>query len=89
MNYVGIGAATILLSGEPTRVLDQNVRGLALQRFLDVPYMVWAALGILLVAYVIQRFTRLGRYIFAIGGGEDLATLSGVPVNRYQSKRLN
>src|SRR5690606_13361936 len=26
MNYVGVGAATVLLSGEPIRVLDPNIR---------------------------------------------------------------
>ena len=45
MGFVGVGAATVLLSGEPVRVLDENIRGLALNRFLDVPYMVWVGLS--------------------------------------------
>ena len=45
MNYVGVGAATVLLSGEPIRVLDPNIRGLALNRYLNVPYMVGGAGG--------------------------------------------
>ncbi len=84
MGFVGVGAATVLLSGEPVRVLDQNIRALALERFLDVPYMVWLAVLILIIAYVIQRYTRLGRYIYGIGGGEDILALSGVPVGRYK-----
>jgi ribose transport system permease protein len=85
MGFVGVGAATVLLSGEPVRVLDENIRGLALNReVLDVPYMVWAGLIALAIAYAIQRYTRLGRYIYSIGGGEDLLALSGVPVGRYK-----
>jgi ribose transport system permease protein len=84
MGFVGVGAATVLLSGEPVRVLDANIRGLALNRFLDVPYMVWVGLVALAIAYGIQRFTRLGRYVYSIGGGEDLLALSGVPVGRYK-----
>ncbi|NLF75147.1 MAG: ABC transporter permease [Chloroflexi bacterium] len=82
MNYVGVGAATVLLSGEPIRVLDPNIRGLALNRYLNVPYMVWVALVVLLLAYGIQRYTRLGRYVYGIGAGEDLMKLSGIPIGR-------
>lgn len=84
MNFVGVGLATVILSGEPVRVEDQNIRGLALNRFLDVPLMVWVALMILVLAYIIQRYTRLGRYLYSIGGGEDILALSGVNVGRYK-----
>ena len=47
-----------------------------------MPLAVWLALAALAVAWVIQNHTRLGRYIYAIGGGEDLAALSGVAVAR-------
>ena len=33
---------------------------------------------------MIERQTRIGRYIYAIGGGEDLAALSGIPVKRVK-----
>jgi len=32
----------------------------------------------------LERFTRFGRYIFAIGGAEDRAKLAGVPIDRYK-----
>ncbi|MBK8025826.1 MAG: ABC transporter permease [Chloroflexi bacterium] len=84
MSFVGVGAATVLLSGEPVRVLDPSIRALALERFLDIPYMVWIAVLVLIIAYIIQRYTRLGRYAYGIGGGEDLLALSGIPVGRYK-----
>jgi ribose transport system permease protein len=84
MWFIGVGLATVLIGGIAVRVLDTGVRALALERFLDLPYAVWVALFALLVAYVIQRYTRIGRYMYAIGGGEDLAGLSGIPVNRYK-----
>jgi len=84
MNFVGVGVATVLIGGVAVRINDQNIRALALERYYDLPYSVWVALGALLIAYVIQRFTKIGRYAYAIGGGEDLAALSGVPVSRYK-----
>ena len=45
---------------------------------------VWLALVCLAIACVIQNYTRLGRYIYALGGGEDLAALSGIPAARVR-----
>jgi ribose transport system permease protein len=33
---------------------------------------------------LLARKTRFGRYVYAIGGGEKVAALSGVPVRRYK-----
>ncbi len=82
--FAGVGLATILLGGGTVRVTDPAVRGLALTRWLGFPLMVWIALLALGIAWVIQNYTRTGRYIYAIGGGEDLAALSGVPVARVK-----
>jgi ribose transport system permease protein len=82
MWFVGVGVANAILGGVTIRVMDRGIRALALERWLDVPLAVWVALAALGVAYVIQNHTRLGRYIYAIGGGEDLAALSGIDVRR-------
>ena len=38
----------------------------------------------MLVGYLIQRYSRLGRYAFAIGGAEEVLALSGVKVAPYK-----
>ena len=80
MWFVGVGTANAILGGIAVRINDPMIRGLALDRFLGVAWGVWVALLALLIAWVIQDFTRLGRYIYALGGGEELAVLSGIPV---------
>ena len=52
--------------------------------FLGFPWGVWLALFCLAVALVIQNYTRLGRYIYALGGGEELAALSGISTARVR-----
>jgi ribose transport system permease protein len=84
MWFVGAGIANALLGGISVRILDTAIRALALERFLGLPFGVWLALLALLVAYVIQNHTRLGRHMYAIGGGEDLAALSGVAVRKVR-----
>jgi len=80
--FIGLGTATILLGGGSVRILDPGIRGLALTRLAGIPLSVWIALAALGVAWVIQNHTRFGRHVYAIGGGEDLAALSGVPIRR-------
>ena len=84
MWFVGIGTANAILGGITVRITDKTIRGFALDRYLTIPLAVWIALLAFVVAYVIQRYTRIGRYMYAIGGGEDLASLSGINVARVR-----
>jgi ribose transport system permease protein len=80
--FVGLGIGTVILGGSAVRVLDPAIRGLAFHRIGTVPMAVWIAAATFLLALLIERRTRFGRYVYAIGGGEDIAKLSGVPVGR-------
>ena len=78
--FIGVGTANALLGGLAVRITDPLIRGLAIERALGLPWGVWLALAAFLVAWAIQDHTRFGRYVYALGGGEDLAALSGIPV---------
>ena len=82
--FIGVGVANALLGGMAIRINEPWIRGLAIERFLGFPWGVWLALACLAVALVIQNYTRLGRYIYALGGGEELAALSGISVARVR-----
>ena len=51
---------------------------------LEIPIITIWAIGIVLITMFVARKTRFGRYMYAIGGGETAAQLSGVPVRRYK-----
>lgn len=82
--FICVGVANALLGGMAIRINEPWIRGLAIERFLGFPWGVWLALACLAVALVIQNYTRLGRYIYALGGGEELAALSGISVARVR-----
>jgi ribose transport system permease protein len=84
MWFVGVGIGNAILGGIQVRVNDELIRALALERLFGFKYQVWVALLALAGAFVIERYTRFGRYIYAIGGGEDLADLSGIKVRRIR-----
>ncbi len=50
-------------------------------RILGIPVPILIMLFVMLIAMVLVKRTRFGRYIYAIGGNENAATASGVNVN--------
>jgi erythritol transport system permease protein len=50
--------------------------------FLGVNYSIWLMIIITLVAHIITKRTPFGRHVYAIGGNERAAELSGVRVSR-------
>lgn len=86
VGFVASGIGTAWLSGNTIRVSDTALRSIAITRYLGLPLSVWIA-GLTLtlaLAWFIYRHTLLGRHTLAIGGGEDLARLSGVRVARVR-----
>jgi ribose transport system permease protein len=82
--FIGLGIAAVVLGGGTVRILDPQIRGLALARFLGLPWLIWVAVGALISAWVIQNYTRLGRHMYAVGGDENLAALSGIRIRRVK-----
>jgi ribose transport system permease protein len=54
------------------------------QRIGPVPILVILFAALLLLTFFILRRTPFGRYIYAVGGNEQVARLSGIPVNRVK-----
>ncbi|SEJ30813.1 monosaccharide ABC transporter membrane protein, CUT2 family [Dyadobacter koreensis] len=51
---------------------------------LGIPVPVWISGTIVLIAVLITNKTRLGRYIYAIGGNESASKLSGINVSKVK-----
>ena len=79
------GIAMLLSGGQPPLIRDGKLRAFGLGQTLGAPNVAIVALVCLILAYILQTYTRFGRYSFVIGGGEDLARLSRIPVDRYKT----
>ncbi|HEY5206083.1 MAG TPA: ABC transporter permease [Roseiarcus sp.] len=53
-------------------------------RLLGLPVVIWILVAVALAAAYLARFTPLGRHIFAVGGNERAAALSGIRVTRVK-----
>ncbi len=51
---------------------------------LSVPNIILIGLGMLAAGFYVQRYTRFGRYSYAIGAGEQAALAAGIHVDRQK-----
>jgi erythritol transport system permease protein len=49
-----------------------------------IPLVVWLAIIIAAAAAYVSKKTPMGRYVYAVGGNEDAAVLSGIRVNKIK-----
>ncbi len=49
------------------------------------PYIIVIMLVIVVVVHIFLNFTKHGRYLYVVGGNQEAARLSGIPVDRYRT----
>ncbi len=85
MLTIARGLTLIYTKGYPISGFDAEFRLIGGGYLLGIPIPIIIFLGIVLLAYIILTQTRLGRYIYAIGGNEETVKLSGVNANFFKS----
>ncbi|RVT84336.1 ABC transporter permease [Rhodobacteraceae bacterium CCMM004] len=78
------GVVLLYTGGAPVSITDRDFLGFYTGRTLGVPNTVLIALSATVVAAAILNQTVFGREVRAIGGGERVALLSGINVNRVK-----
>lgn len=78
------GLARYLADGQPVTLPYQGAGSIFTGNALGFPAIVTWSLGTLVIAILVFRYTRVGRHIYAIGGNEKTARLSGVAVRRVK-----
>lgn len=82
------GATLVYTNGSPVNLgFDGNADLLGwfgIGRPLGIPTPIWLMAGVFLLAWYMLHHTRLGRYIYALGGNEAATRLSGINVTRVK-----
>lgn len=84
MLTIARGLTMLWTKGFPISGLGERFSFLGTGWFLGIPLPVWISGLIVLVAIIITNKTRVGRYIYAIGGNESASKLSGININRIK-----
>lgn len=84
MLSVARGLTMLWTGGFPINNLGDEFGYMGTGRLLGIPMPVWIAGSLVVVFVVVMKRTRFGRQVYAVGGNERAATLSGLNVNRIK-----
>jgi ribose transport system permease protein len=76
------GLAFLITKGSPIFSVSPDLDPVFYGKFLDLPLPLYYTVILYLITLVFLRFTLPGRAIYAVGGNESAARLSGIQVNR-------
>jgi ribose/xylose/arabinose/galactoside ABC-type transport system permease subunit len=80
MLSVAAGAALVLSDGRPRQIVSEPLATLAIGDVANVPYLMFIALGIVLIAHFVLFNTRFGTHVLATGGDPDAARAMGISI---------
>lgn len=78
------GLTMLWTGGYPITGLGETFGFLGTGFWWGVPMPVWICALLVIVFVVVTRRTRFGRYLYAVGGNERAALLTGLPVDRVK-----
>ena len=84
MLTVARGLTMLWTQGFPISGLGDTFLYFGTGWLLGIPVPVWISAIIVAIAVFVTNKTRLGRYIYAIGGNESASRLSGIQVNKVK-----
>ncbi len=85
MMSVARGSALLYTGGRPISGFSADFRYLATGEILNIPLPVIIMVIVYLLGHIVLTRTKLGRYVYAIGGNEQAAVLSGVNVKFHKA----
>ena len=84
MLTIARGLTMLYTKGQPVSNLNTDFAVIGTGWWLGIPVPVWIAALVVLLAVFITQKTKLGRYIYAIGGNETAAKFSGINITRVK-----
>ena len=83
MLAVGRGVTLVITNGRPITRFPHEIQTIA-SYVGPIPVLIIIVLVIYLLAQLLLSYTKLGRYIFAVGGNEQAVRFLGVNVNQVK-----
>ncbi|MBF9016689.1 MULTISPECIES: ABC transporter permease [unclassified Oceanispirochaeta] len=76
------GAVMLISGARKISGLPKDFKHFAVAKYLGVPGMVWVWIIIVIIGFIIAKYTVFGRNVYAIGSNEEAARLSGIKIGK-------
>jgi ribose transport system permease protein len=84
MLTIARGLTMLYTNGYPISSFGDSFTYIGGGWLLGLPVPVWIAATVVIAAIIVTKKIKLGRYIYAIGGNESAARLSGININKVK-----
>ncbi|SDO48320.1 ribose transport system permease protein [Paenibacillus sp. yr247] len=84
MMGIAKGLALVITSGNSIAISNTSYQFIGSGNVLGIPTPVSIIMVLFIIVHFILKKTWMGRYLYAIGGGEETSRLSGIRVDRVQ-----
>lgn len=84
MMTIARGLALVLSNGRPVTNLSPSFNFIGGGDIFGIPVPILIFALVIIISSVILKYTRVGRYVYAVGGNENAAKASGILVNRVK-----
>lgn len=84
MMNIARGLVNVMSKGRPYSGFPDEFNQIGLGNLFGIPYSVYIALTLALVAGWVLKHTVFGRCIMAVGGNEETTRVSGVNIHKYK-----
>jgi len=78
------GVALIYSDGRPITNFSDAFDFIGRGYLFGVPFPIYVLAVVAIISHVILKHTKFGKYIYAIGGNEQAAIISGINVDKYK-----
>lgn len=84
MMTIARGLALVVSKGRPVTNLSPEFNFIGGGDLLFIPVPILLFVLVIVVSGILLKYTRIGRYVYAVGGNENAASASGIRVNRVK-----
>ncbi len=77
------GVGFLLTGGLPIAYLGEDFQMIGKGLFVGLPIPFWIIVVVFTILYILLKYTKFGRYVYAIGGNKEAVRLSGINVKLY------
>lgn len=78
------GVTMVYSQGYPIPAISFSFEHIGNSRFLGIPVSALIMAMVFVAAFYVLKYTRFGRYIYALGGNEEATRLAGIRVDRVK-----
>lgn len=76
------GLAYVITGGYPVVLVSEKFKFIGAGEIFGIPTPIYIMAFVYLIMFVVLKYTMFGRHVYAIGGNEEAAHLTGIKVNR-------